>query len=120
MSAGTTGSKSTRVRFMAVGLALALVSGLVMVYWGYQARQARARALREQRLAQRATEAATSEADRARLAREAERLRDRARVRQLYSEIEDLNQRGQKVIESSRKPFPGLDDKLHKTSGEHP
>ncbi len=110
----------TRTEAAIVGVILTLVAIIPVGYWRYQAGVERARALAAERIAQRAAEAAAFEADRARLAREAERIRDRERVRQLHDEIDALTQRDQKLIEAARKPYANLDDKLERTAGKRP
>ena len=112
--------KLTWIQWTIVGVVLTLVAIVPLGFWRYQAGLERDRALSAERIAQRAAETAALEANRARLAREAERIRDRERIRQLHDEIDALTQRDQKLIEGTRKPYASLDDKLERTAGKRP
>lgn len=109
-----------RFQRVVVGMILTLVVCVPWAYWRYQVSWERSRALAAERIAQRAAETATIEANRARLARQAERALARERIRQLHDEIDALTQRDQKLIEGSRKPLARLDDTLERTSGKRP
>lgn len=113
------GIKLTRGQGLIV-IVLALIVGIPLTLWQRRAAHERARAQAAERLARRAAETAAIEAERARLARRAERDRASQRIRQLHDEIDALTQRDQKLIESSRRPYAGLDAAVKRTSGARP